>query len=68
MKTYKTNFLIILAIYLLIFLTMALSPYVIVSSYENFFSRILFFESLITTNLIVPFSLNNYAKQKIKRL
>ncbi|MBU9897063.1 hypothetical protein KSW27_12945 [Holdemanella biformis] len=58
MKTYKTNFLIILAIYLLIYLIMALSPYVIVSSYDNSLSRILFFESLITTNLIVPFALN----------
>lgn len=58
MKTYKTNFLIILAIYLLIFLTMALSPYVIVSGYDIFLSRILFFESLIATNLIVPFTLN----------
>ena len=58
MKTYKTNFLIILAIYLLIYLTMALSPYVIVSGEEYSLSRILFFESLITTNLIVPFGLN----------
>ena len=55
MKTYKTNFLIILAIYLIIFLTMALSPYVIVSGYD---SHILFFESLMTTNLIVTFALN----------
>lgn len=55
MKQYKNHFLVILAIYFLIFLTMALSPYVIVSGYD---SRILFFESLITTNLLVPFALN----------
>ena len=36
---------------------MALSPYVIVSGYDIFLSRI-FFESLIATNLIVPFTLN----------
>ena len=58
MKQYKDHFLVILAIYFLIFLTMALSPYVIVSGYDIFLSRILFFESLITTNLIVPFALN----------
>lgn len=58
MKQYKDHFLVILAIYFLIFLTMAISPYVIVSSYDNSLSRILFFESLITTNLIVPFALN----------
>lgn len=58
MKQYKNHFLVILAIYFLIFLTMALSPYVIVSGYDIFLSRILFFESLITTNLIVPFALN----------
>ena len=58
MKQYKNHFLVILAIYFLIFLTMSISPYVIVSSYDNFLSRILFFESLITTNLIVPFVLN----------
>ena len=55
MKQYQNHFLVILAIYFLIFLTMALSPYVIVSGYD---SHILFFESLITTNLIVPFALN----------
>lgn len=55
MKQYKNHFLVILAIYFLIFLTMAISPYVIVSGYD---SHILFFESLITTNLIVPFALN----------
>ena len=55
MKQYKNHFLVILAIYFLIFLTMALSPYVIVSGYD---SRILFFETLITTNLLVPFALN----------
>ena len=55
MKQYKNHFLVILAIYFLIFLTMALSPYVIVSGYD---SRILFFESLITTNLLGPFALN----------
>lgn len=58
MKQYKNHFLVILAIYFLIFLTMSISPYVIVSSYDNSLSRILFFESLITTNLIVPFVLN----------
>ena len=58
MKQYKDHFLVILAIYFLIFLTMAVSPYVIVSGYDIFLSRILFFESLITTNLIVPFALN----------
>ena len=58
MKQYKNHFLVILAIYFLIFLTMALSPYVIVSGEENSLSHILFFESLITTNLIVPFALN----------
>lgn len=58
MKQYKNHFLVILAIYFLIFLTMAISPYVIVSGYDNFLSHILFFESLITTNLIVPFALN----------
>ena len=42
----------------LIFLTMAISPYVIVSGYDNSLSHILFFESLMTTNLIVPFALN----------
>lgn len=57
MKQYKDHFLVILAIYFLIFLTMALSPYVIVSGYDIFLSRI-FFESLIATNLIVPFALN----------
>lgn len=56
MKQYKNHFLVILAIYFLIFLTMAISPYVIVSGYD---SHILFFESLITTNLIVPFALNS---------
>ena len=54
----KMNFLIILTIYLLILLTLAISPYVIVSGYDNSLSRILFFESMITTNLIVPFVLN----------
>lgn len=58
MKQYKNHFLVILAIYFLIFLTMALSPYVIVSGEENSLSHILFFESLMTTNLIVPFALN----------
>lgn len=58
MKTYKNHLLIILTIDLLIFLTLALSPYVIVSGYDNSLSRILFFESLITINLIVPFVLN----------
>ena len=57
MKQYKNHFLVILAIYFLIFLTMALSPYVIVSGYDIFLSHI-FFESLIATNLIVPFTLN----------
>lgn len=55
MKQYKNHFLVILAIYFLIFLTMAISPYVIVSGYD---SHILFFESLMTTNLIAPFALN----------
>ena len=58
MKQDKNHFLVILAIYFLIFLTISISPYAIVSSYDNFLSRILFFESLITTNLIVPFALN----------
>ena len=58
MKQYKNHFLVILAIYFLIFLTMAESPYVIVSGEENSLSHILFFESLMTTNLIVPFALN----------
>ena len=58
MKQYKDHFLVILAIYFLIFLTMAESPYVIVSGEENSLSHILFFESLMTTNLIVPFALN----------
>ena len=42
MKQYKNHFLVILAIYFLIFLTMALSPYVIVSGYDIFLSRIFF--------------------------
>ena len=58
MKQYKNHFLVILAIYFLIFLTIAISPYVIVSGEENSLSHILFFESLMTTNLIVPFALN----------
>lgn len=58
MKQDKNHFLVILAIYFLIFLTMAVSPYVIVSGYDNSLSHILFFESLMTTNLIVPFALN----------
>lgn len=58
MKQYKNHFLVILAIYFLIFLTMSLSPYVIVSGEENSLSHILFFTSLISTNLIVPFALN----------
>ena len=58
MKQDKNHFLVILAIYFLIFLTMSLSPYVIVSGYDNSLSRILIFESLMTTNLIVPFALN----------
>ena len=58
MKQYKNHFLVILAIYFLIFLTMALSQYVIVSGEENSLSHILFFASLISTNLIVPFALN----------
>ena len=58
MKQGKNHFLVILAIYFLIFLTMAVSPYVIVSGYDNSLSRILIFESLMTTNLIVPFALN----------
>lgn len=58
MKQYKNHFLVILAIYFLIFLTMALSPYIIVSGEENSLSHILFFTSLISTNLIVPFALN----------
>lgn len=58
MKQAKNHFLVILAIYFLIFLTMAVSPYVIVSGYDNSLSRILIFESLMTTNLIVPFALN----------
>lgn len=58
MKQDKNHFLVILAIYFLIFLTMAISPYVIVSGYDNSLSHILFFESLMTTNLIAPFALN----------
>lgn len=58
MKQHKNHFLVILAIYFLIFLTMSLSPYVIVSGEENSLSHILFFASLISTNLIVPFALN----------
>lgn len=58
MKQDKNHFLVILAIYFLIFLTMAVSPFVIVSGYDNSLSRILIFESLMTTNLIVPFALN----------
>ena len=58
MKQDRNHFLVILAIYFLIFLTMAESPYVIVSGEENSLSHILFFESLMTTNLIVPFALN----------
>ena len=58
MKQDKNHILVILAIYFLIFLTMAVSPYVIVSGYDNSLSHILFFESLMTTNLIVPFALN----------
>lgn len=58
MKQYKNHFLVILAIYFLIFLTMSLSPYVIVSGEENSLSHILLFASLISTNLIVPFALN----------
>lgn len=58
MKQDKNHFLVILAIYFLIFLTIAVSPYVIVSGYDNSLSRILIFESLMTTNLIVPFALN----------
>lgn len=58
MKQYKNHFLVILAIYFLIFLTMSLSPYVIVSGEENSLSHILFFASLISTTLIVPFALN----------
>lgn len=58
MKQDKNHFLVILAIYFLIFLTMAVSPYVIVSGYDNSLSRILIFESLMTTNLNVPFALN----------
>lgn len=58
MKQDKNHFLVILAIYFLIFLTMAESPYVIVSGEENSLSHILFFESLMTTNLIAPFALN----------
>lgn len=58
MKQDKNHFLVILAIYFLICLTMAVSPYVIVSGYDNSLSRILIFESLMTTNLIVPFALN----------
>lgn len=58
MKQDKDHFLVILAIYFLIFLTIAISPYVIVSGEENSLSHILFFESLMTTNLIVPFALN----------
>ena len=50
MKQYKNHFLVILA--------MSLSPYVIVSGEENSLSHILFFASLISTNLIVPFTLN----------
>lgn len=45
MKQDKNHFLVILAIYFLIFLTMAESPYVIVSGEENSLSHILFFES-----------------------
>lgn len=58
MKQDKNHFLVILAIYFLIFLTIAISPYVIVSGEENSLSHILFFESLMTTNLIVPFAPN----------
>lgn len=47
MKQYKNHFLVILAIYFLIFLTMSLSPYVIVSGEENSLSHILFFASVV---------------------
>lgn len=47
MKQYKNHFLVILAIYFLIFLTMALSPYVIVSGEENSLSHILFLQALL---------------------
>ena len=52
MKQYKNHFLVILAIYLLIFLTRAISPYAVISSYENPLSRILFSASLVSTNLL----------------
>ena len=55
MAKYKNQLLIICFVYLLIFLAISISPYVLVSGYD---SRILFFESLIATNLIVPFSIN----------
>lgn len=59
MKQYKNHFLVILAIYISdLFNYMAISPYVIVSGYDNSLSHILFFESLMTTNLIAPFALN----------
>lgn len=57
MKQYKNHFLVILAIYFLIILTMSLSPYVIVSGEENSLSHILFFASIISNNLLVPFAL-----------
>ena len=60
MKQYKNHFLVILAIYFLIFLTMAISPYVIVSGEENSLSHILFFASLISTKQSVPFALNTF--------
>ena len=59
MIKYRNQLLIISLIYLSIFLAISISPYVIVDTYyQGAVSRILFFKSLVYTNLIVPFSIN----------
>ncbi len=58
MKQYKNHFLVILAIIISDLFNYGNISIVIVSGYDNSLSHILFFESLMTTNLIAPFALN----------
>lgn len=55
---YKKHFIVIGSVYLLIFITTTLSPYAVVTVDSYSFTRIHFFETLIATNLYIPFALN----------
>lgn len=58
MKKNKNHFIVIGSVYLLILITTTLSPYAVTTMDSYSFTRILFFETLLATNLFFPFALN----------